>query len=55
VASEKTLRETETKKKAPAPEENPVPSPPPKEHGGRQGVDPTRYDDWEKGGRCIDF
>jgi hypothetical protein len=27
----------------------------PKEIGGRGGLDPTRYGDWEKGGRCIDF
>ncbi len=27
----------------------------PKEIGGREGPDPTRYGDWEKGGRCIDF
>ena len=27
----------------------------PREIGGRQGPDPTRYGDWEKGGRCIDF
>ncbi|MGI9225675.1 MAG: DUF1674 domain-containing protein [Woeseiaceae bacterium] len=26
-----------------------------REIGGRQGPDPTRYGDWEKGGRCIDF
>jgi len=26
-----------------------------KEHGGREGPDPTRFGDWEKGGRCIDF
>jgi hypothetical protein len=25
------------------------------EHGGRDGLDPTRFGDWEKGGRCIDF
>jgi hypothetical protein len=25
------------------------------EVGGRQGLDPTRYGDWEKNGRCIDF
>jgi hypothetical protein len=25
------------------------------EIGGRAGPDPTRYGDWEKGGRCIDF
>ena len=29
--------------------------PPPKEIGGRDGPDPTRYGDWEKNGRCIDF
>ncbi|MGI9223738.1 MAG: DUF1674 domain-containing protein [Woeseiaceae bacterium] len=27
----------------------------PKEFGGRGGLDPTRYGDWEKNGRCIDF
>ena len=27
----------------------------PVEIGGRKGPDPTRYGDWEKGGRCIDF
>jgi hypothetical protein len=26
-----------------------------KEFGGREGPDPTRYGDWEKNGRCIDF
>jgi len=26
-----------------------------KEIGGRDGPDPTRYGDWEKAGRCIDF
>lgn len=28
---------------------------PPVEIGGRGGLDPTRYGDWEKNGRCIDF
>jgi hypothetical protein len=27
----------------------------PKEYGGRKGPDPTRFGDWEKDGRCIDF
>lgn len=27
----------------------------PTEIGGRKGPDPTRYGDWEKNGRCIDF
>ncbi len=25
------------------------------EIGGREGPEPTRYGDWEKNGRCIDF
>jgi hypothetical protein len=25
------------------------------EHGGPKGPDPTRYGDWERKGRCIDF
>jgi hypothetical protein len=25
------------------------------EVGGRGGLEPTRYGDWEKNGRCIDF
>jgi hypothetical protein len=28
---------------------------PPREIGGREGLDPTRYGDWELRGRCIDF
>lgn len=27
----------------------------PVEIGGRKGPEPTRYGDWEKNGRCIDF
>lgn len=26
-----------------------------KEFGGPKGREPTRYGDWEKNGRCIDF
>jgi hypothetical protein len=28
---------------------------PVKEIGGPPGPDPTRYGDWERKGRCIDF
>ena len=28
---------------------------PPGEVGGPKGPEPTRYGDWEKGGRCTDF
>ena len=27
----------------------------PRETGGPAGPDPTRYGDWERAGRCIDF
>jgi hypothetical protein len=27
----------------------------PAEIGGRDGPEPTRFGDWEKAGRCIDF
>jgi hypothetical protein len=30
-------------------------SPPPREVGGRDGPEPTRFGDWELRGRCIDF
>jgi hypothetical protein len=36
----------------PAPAAVPVQAP---ETGGRDGPEPTRYGDWEKNGRCIDF
>ena len=28
---------------------------PPLEHGGPKGPEPTRYGDWEIGGKCVDF
>jgi hypothetical protein len=28
---------------------------PAREVGGRDGLDPTRYGDWENKGRCVDF
>jgi hypothetical protein len=37
------------------PQEPATPAPAPIEIGGRDGPDPTRYGDWEKNGRCIDF
>ncbi|MBS0514775.1 MAG: DUF1674 domain-containing protein [Proteobacteria bacterium] len=33
----------------------PTEKPRPKEIGGRGGLEPTRYGDWEKDGRCVDF
>ena len=40
------------------PDGDPVPEPPkqkPGEVGGPQGPEPTRFGDWEIGGRCTDF
>jgi hypothetical protein len=31
------------------------PASPPREIGGPKGPEPTRYGDWEIGGRCSDF
>jgi hypothetical protein len=42
----------------PATDQPPVPQSEqaiPREIGGRAGLEPTRYGDWEKAGRCIDF
>ena len=44
--------------KSPATEKpkNPLaPAPRPREIGGPKGPEPTRYGDWEVGGRCVDF
>jgi hypothetical protein len=27
----------------------------PEEYGGPKGLEPTRYGDWERKGRCVDF
>jgi len=32
-----------------------APAAPPREIGGPKGPEPTRYGDWEVGGRCTDF
>ncbi|WP_101927116.1 DUF1674 domain-containing protein [Luteimonas cellulosilyticus] len=41
---------------SPEPAETPATTPASDaEVGGRDGLDPTRYGDWEKNGRCIDF
>jgi hypothetical protein len=43
---------TQPKEKPKAPH---APAPRPREIGGPKGPEPTRYGDWEVGGRCIDF
>jgi hypothetical protein len=37
------------------PEARPKPLTKPEEFGGPPGLEPTRYGDWERGGRCVDF
>ena len=49
----KTGEEKAGKSKTPA---TPAPAPEkPPEIGGRGGLDPVRYGDWEIGGKCVDF
>lgn len=50
-------RGAETKPSPASAETKPTPAPPARkpEIGGPKGPEPTRYGDWEKGGRCIDF
>ncbi len=45
---------TETPKPAEKPAEAPK-AEKPTEVGGPKGPEPTRYQDWERGGRCVDF
>ncbi len=48
-AARRALEEAEARRKARA-------APPePREHGGRQGPEPTRYGDWENKGLASDF
>lgn len=51
VASTDTGTDSETAGSRPAAKPGTVP----KEVGGREGPEPTRFGDWEKAGRCIDF
>jgi hypothetical protein len=37
---------------SPAPAKKPTKAP---EFGGPEGPEPTRYGDWERNGRCVDF
>lgn len=37
------------------PVKKPEPTETPKEIGGPEGPEPTRFGDWERNGRCFDF
>ncbi|KUP92828.1 DUF1674 domain-containing protein [Tritonibacter horizontis] len=49
-AAERALAEAAARRKAQAND-----APPPTELGGRDGLDPARYGDWEKKGIAVDF
>lgn len=45
-----------SQKPQPKPAVTPEPAPPrPEEFGGSKKPEPTRYGDWEIGGKCVDF
>ncbi len=46
---------TAAKKDKPKGTDGKAGAPAAREVGGRDGPDPTRYGDWEKNGRCVDF
>ena len=53
------MTKTDTSQPDPAPAKPPAkpataPKPAP-EFGGPKGPEPTRYGDWERAGRCVDF
>jgi hypothetical protein len=47
--------EKEEQKSAPPAQKHPGTDGRPAEIGGPKGPEPTRYGDWERRGRCIDF
>ncbi|MSO69299.1 MAG: DUF1674 domain-containing protein [Alphaproteobacteria bacterium] len=52
------MSETKTDKPpapVPAPLPEPAAKPPQTEIGGPKGPEPTRFGDWERAGRCVDF
>ncbi len=51
----KTESQAETAESESDAAEPSAPEQPPREYGGPKGKEPTRYGDWEKNGRCIDF
>ncbi|WP_417743610.1 DUF1674 domain-containing protein [Salipiger sp.] len=53
AAAQRALAEAEARRAAA--EEAARKAPAPKEYGGRDGLDPARYGDWEKKGLAIDF
>jgi hypothetical protein len=55
AAPESTPAKTKTSATPAHSATDPNVSPRPREIGGPSGPEPTRFGDWEKKGRCIDF
>lgn len=57
IAVDDMIDDTVANAKAQAPKPDPAASSEtaPKEIGGPKGPEPTRFGDWERNGRCIDF
>ena len=53
IVSDKTPPKAEPTKSTGQPTKQPPAQP--REIGGPKGPEPTRYNDWEKNGRCVDF
>ncbi len=54
-AAKRALAEAEARREAQLQAQQGSQNPSQKEVGGRQGPDPVRFGDWEKGGICTDF
>jgi hypothetical protein len=56
MADDEKLTEINPAAEAKVPRDKPSETPAkPREIGGPKGPEPTRYGDWEVGGRCTDF
>ncbi|MCB1530711.1 MAG: DUF1674 domain-containing protein [Rhodospirillales bacterium] len=53
--TDKKPRKKSSGKRIPEQKQGKTGQEPPKEIGGPVGPEPTRYGDWEVGGRCSDF
>jgi len=53
-ATPRPLAADETTRKTPVVPDSPARDKP-TEHGGPRGLEPTRYGDWERNGKCVDF
>jgi hypothetical protein len=49
------MSDSDIPKAEPKPEPKAEQKPAPRETGGPKGPEPTRYGDWERNGRCVDF